>query len=129
MVLALKREELVNSRNCYGVIGMDSKRAPVRQGIRAVADPRSARRHGRGSRDRAIMHEARDGEVPPPKGRGDLRHVSPDLGDAGWIIPFTHQGDAPAISQRLEAMRGGVLVYSHGQVASGLHQGEGAIVG
>jgi hypothetical protein len=55
--------------------------------------------------------------------------VSPDLCHPGWIITITHQGDAPTIRQRLEAVSGAVLVYSHGHVTSGLHQGKGAIVG
>ena len=129
MVLALKGEELVDRRDRYRVGGMNSKRATVRQRIRDVADPGSARRHGRGSGDGAIMHEAGDDEVPPPKGRADLRHVSPDLSHPGWIIAVTDQGDAPAVRQRLEVVSRGVLVHTHGHVTSGLYLGEGAIVG
>ena len=129
MVLSLKREELMNRGDGYGVGGVNSKRAAVRQGVRNVADPGSAHRHGRRSGNIAIMHEARDGKVPPPEGRGDLRHVSPDLCHPGWIISLTRQGDAAAISQRLEAVSRGVLVHSHGHVTPGLHQAEGAVVG
>ena len=97
MILALKGQELVNSRDRYGVGGMNSERATVRHRVRDVADPGSARRHGRCSGDGTIMHEAGDGEVPPPKGRTDFRHMSPNLGHSGWIIAVTHQGDAPAV--------------------------------
>jgi len=129
MVLALKREELVNRRDCYGVGGMKAKRATVGHGIRDVADPGLARRHRRCPGDGAIMHEAGDGEVPPSKGRADLRHVGPDLSHPGWIITIPDQGDAPAVRQRLEVVSRGVLVHAHGHVTSGLHLGEGAIVG
>jgi hypothetical protein len=129
MVLALKGEELVNRRDRYGVGGMNSKRTTMGHGIRDVTDPGLARRHGRCPGDRAIMHEAGDGEVPPPKGCADLRHVSPDLSHPGWIITIADQGDAPAVRQRLEAVTRSVLVHAHGHVTTALHLGEGAIVG
>ena len=129
MVLALKGEELVNRRDRYGVGGMYSKRATLRDDIRDVADPGSTRRHGRGSGDGAIMHEAGYGEVPPLEGRSDFCHMSPNLGHSGWIIAVADQGDAPAVRQRVEAVSRGVLVHAHGHVTSGLDLGEGAIVG
>ena len=129
MVLALKSEELVNRGDCHGVGGMNAKRATTGHGIRDIADPGLARRHGRCYGHGAIMHEAGNGEVPPSKGRADLRHVSPDLSHPGWIITIADQGDAPAVRQRLEVVSRGVLVHTHGHVTSGLYLGEGAIVG
>ena len=129
MVLALKGEELVNRRDCYGVGGMNAKRATTGHGIRDVADPGLARRHGRCSGHGTSMHEAGNGEVPPSKGCADPDHVGPNLSHSTWVITIPNQSDTPAVRQRLELVSRGVLVHAHGHVATALHLGKGTIVG
>ena len=127
MVEALKGEELVNAGDSEGVGALKSHLAASGQRVGCVPDARPAGGHDRSSGHLPIMDEAGNCKVAASEGAGDQSHVSPDLRHTSRVAWVALKADAAAVRQRLEVVKGGVLIDTHGHVAAGLGLIEGAV--
>jgi hypothetical protein len=72
-----------------------------------------ARGHDGGSRDVPHVNESRRAEVAHLERGRDRTQVPADLCDAGRVVDITHELDPPSVRERVEVVRGGVLVDAH----------------
>jgi hypothetical protein len=96
-------------------------------GICRVPDQRAVRGHQRSSGNIPIVDEAWKREIPAGKRIRDPVHVGPDLVDAVGVGRITLKTDPAPVGQRLEYVRGGVLIDSHSHPAPGLKLSEASI--
>ena len=127
MILTLEGEKLVDRVDRGGVGGVNPELGAPGKCVGRVRDPVPTLRHDGGAGDRAVMHEAGQGEISALEGAGDHSHVASDLGGAGGVVPVPLKDDTAAIGERFEAMGGGVLIHAHGHVSARLNSAEGAV--
>ena len=129
MLLALKREELMNRRNSSGIAGPNTDfPAPWPIG-RCIRDHPALGRHDGSTRHGLRMHLERFREIARAKGLGNLMHVRANLLDVRRVRRVRAlEHDAAAVRQILEHVRRAVLIHAHHMLAAHLHRGEIVLV-
>src|SRR5690606_32658186 len=118
MVVALECHEGVNGLDRLPVSGRDPDLpAPWKLGIGVGYDvPLFG--HGRRARDGLRVNETRDAEIAGREVSGDLLQVPPDRDDAFRILDIALEFDSPSIGKGVEEVGGGILIHTHGDLAT-----------
>ena len=129
MILPLKGQELVNGGDRRGIRGLEAHLPATWQRVGSVSDPGPAGSHHGRSGHVTVVDEAGQSKVATCERHGDPAHVRSDFCHAGGVARVALKTDAAPVGQRLESMRGGVLIYTHGGVTPSLDQRKGAVGG
>ena len=102
MVVPLKSEELVNSRDGGGVHAPEPYSRTTGHSVGRVSNSGRTRSHLTSSRNLTSMHETGQREVAPAECADDPLHVSSNPGHTGGICPVSPEYDAATIRHRFE---------------------------
>lgn len=127
MLGTLKGKKLMNRLHRGRIGSRNPDLASTGKGIDDVADISRVGRHDVRAGDGLRMDEAGDGEVPVLEPGRDVLEMGPDDRGACRVDGVTLKDDTAAIGERLEDVRGGVLIHSHPHCTAPLQLGIGGI--
>ncbi len=128
MLLALKREKLVNRADRGRVAARDPYFPAARPIDRLVADRRTTLAHQRGTGYGLRVYLEWFREVARAERGLNVPHVRANRRDGARVSGIVAiEDDTPAVRQILKDVRGGGLVDAHDVRAAGLHRGEVSI--
>jgi len=127
MVMTLKGQELMDGADRDRVRALEAYLSAAGQTVCPVSDEGFTSTHHGRPRNISGVHEAGYREVSLRKGAHNAAHVFADPGDTCRVGGIAYQADAPAVGERLEVVRGGVLIDAHGALAALLYPGKCAV--
>jgi hypothetical protein len=127
VILALERQELVNSLHGRGIPAGQTQCGTPGQHLNPILDSALLCRHAIRTRNVSGMNEAGQPEVTFGELNRYFSHVAPNLGGAGAVGGVPLELDSAAIGERLEDMARRVLVHSHRHLAADLNPSESGV--
>jgi len=125
VLLALKREKVVDRRDGNGIVARDAHFPTPRAIDGLVADRGVPCSHDPRARDGLRVDGERFGEIARAERRLNVAHVRANRGDGSGVGRIvTLEDDAPTVREILKDVRGGVLIDTHDMRAARLHRGE-----